>query len=122
MPGWGITVLLVETVGVRRARELSVTGNLLDAETALTWGLVNHVVAHDELLAFTREVALGAVQNDHLGVRRMLGTYDEIAGSIYDAGWAIEDRVNRAWLAGGIDAAEVARRREAIVERGAGQL
>ena len=122
MPGWGITVLLVETIGIRRARELSVTGNFLDAETALTWGLVNHVVAHDELLPFTRELALGAVQNDQHGVRRMLRTYDEIAGSIYDAGWAIEDRVNRDWLAGGIDAAEVAKRRDAIVERGRGQL
>jgi enoyl-CoA hydratase len=122
MPGWGITVLLVETIGVRRARELSATGNFLDAETALTWGLVNHVVAHDELLPFTRELALGAVQNDQFAVGRMLRTYDEIAGSIYDAGWAIEDRVNRDWLAGGIDAAEVAKRRDAIVERGRGQL
>lgn len=122
MPGWGITVLLVETIGVRRARELSATGNFLDAGTALTWGLVNHVVAHDELLPFTRELALGAVQNDQHAVRRMLRTYDEITGSIYDTGWTIEDRVNRDWLVGGIDAAEVAKRRDAIVERGRAQL
>ena len=122
MPGWGLTVLLVESIGVRRARELSATGNFLDAETALTWGLVNHVVTHEELLPFSRELALGAVQNDQLAVRRMLRTYDEIDGSIYDAGWAIEDGVNRDWLAGGIDAAEVARRRDAVVERGRGQL
>ena len=44
MPGWGLTVLLPEAVGLRRARELSATGNFLDAETALAWGLVNHVV------------------------------------------------------------------------------
>ena len=31
MPGWGLTVLLAEAVGVRRARELSATGNFLDA-------------------------------------------------------------------------------------------
>ncbi len=36
-PGWGLTVLLAEAVGVRRARELSATGNFLDANTALTW-------------------------------------------------------------------------------------
>jgi hypothetical protein len=48
----------------------------------------------------------------------MLATYGEIAGSVYDDGWAIEDRVNRAWLAGGIDAAEIGRRRDAVVERG----
>jgi enoyl-CoA hydratase/carnithine racemase len=41
MPGWGLTVLLAQAVGVRRARELSATGNYLDAETALAWGLVD---------------------------------------------------------------------------------
>jgi enoyl-CoA hydratase len=122
MPGWGLTVLLVEAVGVRRARELSTTGNVLDAQTALTWWLVNHVVPHDELLPFTRELALAVVSNDQVGVRRMLATYDEIAGSVYDDGWNVEKRVNRAWLADGIDAAEVARRRDAIVDRGRTQL
>jgi enoyl-CoA hydratase len=122
MPGWGLTVLLVETIGVRRARELSATGNFLDAATALTWGLVNHVVPHEELLPFTRELALAAVGNDQVGVRRMLATYDEIVATVYDAGWDVERRVNRAWLADGIDAAEVGRRRDAIVERGRDQL
>jgi enoyl-CoA hydratase len=38
MPGWGLTVLLAEAIGHRRAREMSVTGNFLDAQTALVWG------------------------------------------------------------------------------------
>jgi enoyl-CoA hydratase len=122
MPGWGLTVLLVETVGVRRARELSATGNFLDASTAFAWGLVNHVVPHDELLPFTRDLALAAAQNDQAGVRRMLATYDEIAASLYDDGWDVEKRVNRAWLAGGIDAGEIARRKDDIVARGRTQL
>lgn len=122
MPGWGLTALLVESIGVRRARELSATGNFIDAPTALAWGLVNHVVPHEDLLPFTRAIASAVVGNDHVAVRRMFATYDEIAASIYDEGWAIEDRVNRAWLAGGIDAGEVARRRDAIVERGRTQM
>ena len=44
-PGGGLTVLLPEAVGVRRAREMSTTGNYIDAELAAAWGLVNHVVA-----------------------------------------------------------------------------
>ncbi|MEO7429611.1 MAG: enoyl-CoA hydratase, partial [Acidimicrobiales bacterium] len=52
MPGWGLTVLLPEAIGIRRAKEMSTTGNFLDAETALAWGLVNHIVPHDELLPF----------------------------------------------------------------------
>ena len=51
MPGWGLTVLLPQRVGVARAREMSVTGNFIDAQQAYEWGLVNHVVPHDELLA-----------------------------------------------------------------------
>jgi enoyl-CoA hydratase len=122
MPGWGLTVLLVETIGLRRAREMSATGNFIDADTALAWGLVNHVVPHDDLLSFTRDLALAAVQNDQRAVRRMLQTYDDIAASIYDDAWDVEKRVNRDWLAGGIDAAEVARRRDGIMERGRGQV
>src|SRR5262245_56125120 len=64
MPGWGLTVLLAEAVGFRRARELSATGNFLDAPTALAWGLVNHVVPHDELLPFCRGLAADIVSND----------------------------------------------------------
>jgi enoyl-CoA hydratase len=52
--GWGLTALLPRAVGVRKAAELSITGNFVDAEEALRIGLVNHVVAHDELLSFTR--------------------------------------------------------------------
>ena len=39
MPGWGLTVLLAEAVGVRRARQLSYSGNFLNATDALAWGL-----------------------------------------------------------------------------------
>jgi enoyl-CoA hydratase len=122
MPGWGLTVMLVEAIGVRRAREMSTTGNFVDAPTALAWGLVNHVVPHDGLLPFTRELALAAVNNDQKGIRRMLQTYREIDAVIYDDAWDVEKGVNRAWLAGGIDAAEVSKRRDAIVERGRTQL
>jgi enoyl-CoA hydratase len=51
---WGLTALLPRTVGVRKAAELSITGNFVEAAEALRIGLVNHVVPHDELLPFTR--------------------------------------------------------------------
>ena len=35
MPGWGLTVLLPQAIGVRRAREMSFTGNFMSAEEAL---------------------------------------------------------------------------------------
>ncbi len=122
MPGWGLTVLLPEAVGLRRARELSATGNFCSAEQALAWGLVNHVVPHDQLLAFTRDLALAAVHNDQVAVRRILRTYDELAGSVYDEGWENEDRVNRDWWLGTFDAAELGRRRAGVIERGRDQV
>lgn len=122
MPGWGLTVLLPEAVGVRRARELSATGNFLDARTALAWGLVNHVVAHHELLPFCRSLAADIASNDQRAVRRVLRTYDE--GALVSAGeaWAIEDRVAREWQGAGLDPGEIERRRTAVTQRGRSQL
>jgi enoyl-CoA hydratase len=51
---WGLTALLPRAVGARKAAELSITGNFVDAEEALRIGLVNHVVPHVELMPFTR--------------------------------------------------------------------
>jgi enoyl-CoA hydratase len=50
VPAWGLTALLPRAVGLRMAREMSITGNFVDAAEALRIGLVNHVVPHGELL------------------------------------------------------------------------
>ncbi|MEL6662974.1 MAG: enoyl-CoA hydratase [Pseudomonadota bacterium] len=50
MPGWGLSQKLSRLIGISRAKELSFTGNFLDAETAADWGLVNRVYKADELL------------------------------------------------------------------------
>lgn len=122
MPGWGLTVLLPEAVGYRRAKELSTTGNFLDAPTALTWGLVNYVVPHDELVPFAQQLAADIASNDQAGVRRMLQTYDE--GVLVDGreAWAIEGRVAGEWQAGGRDGADLEARRKAVTERGRSQV
>ncbi len=121
-PGWGLTVLLPQAIGVRRAREMSATGNFVDADTALAWGLVNHVVPHDELLPFTRALAADIVGNDPAGVQAIFRTYAE--GALLSGGeaWDAETRNAREWLrSGGGAPDEVARRRQAIIERGRGQ-
>ena len=48
----------LEAVGAARARELFLTARLIDAETALSWGLVNDVVGRDGLEA--RGVSMAA--------------------------------------------------------------
>ena len=57
-PGWGMTQLLQQAVGQRMAKQISFTGEFISAQQALQMGLVNEVVAHDELLPRAREIAL----------------------------------------------------------------
>ena len=44
-------------VGLARAKELSLTGNFLTAQTAYEWGLVNRIVAREELLPTCHQLA-----------------------------------------------------------------
>ena len=121
MPGWGLTVLLPQRIGVARAREMSITGNYVDAPTALVWGLVNHVVPHDELLPYARQLGADVVSNDQMGVRRMLRTYDEASLTTADGAWEIEDRVSREWEGPGFDPVSIEARRQKIIDRGRAQ-
>ncbi len=50
IPGYGGTQRLTQLIGKGRALELIMTGNMIDAPTALQYGLVNHVVPQGELL------------------------------------------------------------------------
>lgn len=50
IPGDGGTWFLPRAVGYERAAEMTFTGDRVDAATALQWGLVSRVVAHDDLL------------------------------------------------------------------------
>lgn len=50
IPGYGGTQRLTQLIGRGRAIELLTSGNMIDANTALQYGLVNHVVPQEELL------------------------------------------------------------------------
>ncbi len=121
-PWWGLTVLLPQAIGLRRAREMSATGNFLDAQTALEWGLVNHVVPHDDLLHFTRGLAADIASSDQRAVRQIYATY--AAGSQVSVGeaWLVESDAAAAWQGQGLDPAEIERRRQGVVDRGRSQL
>ena len=57
MPVWGLSQKLPRIIGASRAKELSLTGNYLDAETAERWGLVNRVYAPEALLPAAKKLA-----------------------------------------------------------------
>ena len=57
IPGYGGTQRLAQLVGRGKANELIFTASMLKAEEALQWGLVNAVVAQEELLATCEAMA-----------------------------------------------------------------
>ena len=56
IPGYGGTQRLVQLIGKGRALELLMSGNMIDANTALQYGLVNYVVKQEELLTKARAI------------------------------------------------------------------
>jgi enoyl-CoA hydratase len=80
LPGWGLSQKLPRLIGIGRAKELSFTGNYLGADQAERWGLVNRVVAPDELLPTCQ--ALANDMSD--GVPDVLRGYKRVI----DAGYA----------------------------------
>lgn len=73
-PGWGMTQLLQQTVGQRRAKQISFTSQPIFAHTALAWGLVNEVLPREHLLDRAKTIAAQIVQADPqlLGVIKTL--------------------------------------------------
>ena len=122
MPGWGLSVLLPQAIGVRRAREMSLTGNYLDAATAADWGLVNRVVPHESLMSTVHAVAQDICSNDQEGVRQMINTYERTSGVTVEDGWALESSMGEEWLQRtGFTPRKVAERRADIQGRGRAQ-
>jgi len=67
-------------VGAKRALELALTGDPIDARTALAWGLVNRVVPRAELdeatEALARAASRGSLASKALGKRTFYDTID----------------------------------------------
>lgn len=56
-PGWGMSQLLQQAVGQKRAKQMSFSGEFITAEKALQWGLVNEVVPAGMLLPRAIQIA-----------------------------------------------------------------
>lgn len=117
VPGWGLSQKLSRMIGISRAKELAFTGNFLDAETAHRWGLVNHVVAPDDLLPLARRIAsdMASIEPGFLANYKRL--IDEGYAASFGEGLALEaersSAANRA-----VSPEEVESRRAAVQQRG----
>ena len=63
IPGYGGTQRLPQLIGKGRAMEMIMTANMISAEEALRFGLVNYVVPLDELMDFTKNIAAKIMRN-----------------------------------------------------------
>ncbi len=72
IPGYGATVRLARLVGLGRAVEMALTGEMIDAAAALNMGLVTHVVSRAELMDRAKEVLRRITRNGPLAIRMVL--------------------------------------------------
>ena len=120
MPGGGMSARLPRAVGVRKAKELSLTGNYLGAREAERLGLVNRVVAPDQLMTAASEMARQIQSGDRHVVRNIKRLINLATEAPLGDGLRIEQDFFRAFnLNRGF--ANVAERRAAVVERGRSQ-
>ena len=80
IPGFGGTQRLVQLIGKGRAIELLISANMIDAKTALQYGLVNYVVPADELLNKAKAVLSVVNTKAPLAVAKCI----EAANAVYN--------------------------------------
>jgi enoyl-CoA hydratase len=120
LPGWGLSQRLARVIGPYRAKELSLSGNFLDARTACDWGLVNRVVEPAALMTHALQLAadMAQIPGPTLAAYKSLidGGYDLSLGEALEFERQLSGAHNRQ-----VRAQDVAARREAIQARGRAQ-
>jgi len=69
VPGWGGTFRLPATIGRARAKSMILTGQRIDAATALNWGLITAVAPVGQVLQHAQSLASQIASNAPLAVR-----------------------------------------------------
>lgn len=72
IPGYGGTQRLPQLIGKGRANELIMTAQMIDAPTALSYGLINHMVAQPELLDKANEIANKIAKNSPTAIAQAI--------------------------------------------------
>ena len=72
IPGYGGTQRLPQLIGKGRANELIMTAQMIDAPTALSFGLINHMVSQPELLDKANELASKIAKNSPVAISQAI--------------------------------------------------
>ncbi|HEY3952871.1 MAG TPA: enoyl-CoA hydratase/isomerase family protein [Streptosporangiaceae bacterium] len=108
MGGGGVLTMLPRMIGPARARELIVTGRMLDAEEALAWGLVSRVVPDGGLLAAATGLCREVLAKSPLALAQAKQTLNAafFAGTDVPAALRLEREVTARYCLTSEDAAE----------------
>lgn len=120
MPGWGLSQKLSRLIGISRAKELSLSGNFLDAETAERWGLVNRIYEPDELAPAALKLAADMASCDPALILNYKKTIDEGYASTFGDGLEMEIK-RSAEYAESVTADAVEAARKQVTARGRDQ-
>ena len=121
LPAGGMTIRLPQLIGVNRARQMSLTGNFVDAVTAYSWGLVNEVVPHGDLVSRAVELGEAIAESDPLAIAGLRSMYDTLAHRGDEDAYVEEARWSRRWMKERFDPAAFQERRAGIIRRGSSQ-
>jgi enoyl-CoA hydratase len=77
MSTWGMSQRLPRLIGYGRAKEMTLSGRKIDAQTALSWGLVNRVFPQERLLDEAIKLATEISQNNQKVVKGMKSLIDK---------------------------------------------
>ena len=69
IPGYGGTQRLPQLIGKGRAMEMVMTAGMIDAQTALNYGLINHVTSQDELIPLAEKIAEKIMRNSSVAIK-----------------------------------------------------
>lgn len=118
MPGGGMTIRLPQLIGINRARQMSLTGNFIDADTAYEWGLVNELCDHQQLLPRAFELATAVAEADPSAVRELRTMYEVLGHRTDPDAYLEESRWSRRWMRERFDARALDSTRDDIIARG----
>lgn len=69
IPGYGGTQRLPQLVGKGRAMEMVMTAGMIDANQALSYGLVNHVTSQEDLMTLAQKIASKISRNSSVAIK-----------------------------------------------------
>ncbi len=120
MPGGGMTARLPRAIGIRKAKEMSLTGNYLGAREAERMGLVNRVTPKGEALNEARALATQILSANQTVVRELTRLYDQTTRATLGDAIRIEQEAFRAYNSRA-NLKDLEQNRQAVMERGRAQ-